>query len=126
LGVDELPNGWVVLFLLYCKHLKEELVKIDYLDKFMFTQIKEKYGSMRLYNNGYPKESRVGELEYIFEHLSTYVCTECGKIAKYETPGWIMELCESCYKEHYMSIYVKDKNKNRKRRKNYFVIINGW
>ena len=49
LGVGDLPYGWERLFLLYCKHLKVELDKFNFTDKFRFSQIKEKYGDMRLY-----------------------------------------------------------------------------
>ena len=125
-GLGDLPNGWERLFLLFCKHLKEELDKFDFTNKFRFSQIKEKYGSMRLYNNGYPRDSRVSELGYIFEHLSTYICEYCGEPAKYETPGWITEECESCYKEHYLTQYQENKNKYRLSRKNFYVKIIGY
>lgn len=36
LGVDELPEGWVRLFLLFCKHLRKDLILHKYLDKFRF------------------------------------------------------------------------------------------
>lgn len=81
---------------------------------------------MRLYNNGYPRDSLVSELTYIFEHLSTYVCEDCGKVANYETPCWITYLCESCYKNSYSQLYASDKNSNRLRRKRYFVDVRGW
>ena len=116
LGVDELPEGWVRLFLLYCKHMRSELMKSNYLDKFRFTQIKEKYGDMRLYNNGTPKDSSCYDLEYIYGHLSTYVCENCGKPAKYESRGWIAQECE----EH------KSKDSIKKKKKNYTITIIGF
>lgn len=125
-GVGDVPRGWERLFLLFAKHLKIELDKYHYTDKFRFTQIKEKYGSLRLYNSGYPKDSNVSELEYIFEHLSTYVCEDCGRIAKYETPGWITELCDSCFKTSYQSLYLEQRSKYKLRRKNYTVKVSGW
>ena len=93
LGVGDLPYGWERLFLLYCKHLKVELDKFNFTDKFRFSQIKEKYGDMRLYNNGYPKDSKCSDLEAIYGLLSTYICQECGKPAKYESRGWIAQEC---------------------------------
>ena len=81
---------------------------------------------MRLYNNGYPKDSNVHELEYIYEHLSTYICEDCGRVAKYETPGWITELCESCYKTSYQSVYIENKNENKMKRKIFYVKIRGF
>ena len=107
LGVGDLPYGWERLFLLYCKHLKVELDKFNFTDKFRFSQIKEKYGDMRLYNNGYPKDSKCSDLEYIYSHLSTYVCQECGKPAKYESRGWIAQECE----EHKSDNSIKKGNR---------------
>lgn len=116
LGVGDLPYGWERLFLLYCKHLKVELDKFNFNDKFRFSQIKEKYGDMRLYNNGYPRDSKCSDLEYIYSHLSTYVCQECGKPAKYESRGWIAQECE----EH------KSDNSVKKGNRSYKVIIIGF
>ena len=42
LGQYEIPWGWFRLFLLYCKNIRELLEKANYLNKFQFTQIKEK------------------------------------------------------------------------------------
>lgn len=125
-GIGDLPVGWERLFLLFCKHLRNELDKFNYTDKFSFSQIKEKYGSMRCYNNGYPRDSRVSELESIYEHLSTYICEYCGKPAKYETPGWITEECENCYREHYLTQYLEDKNKYKLKRKHFYIKIVGF
>lgn len=116
LGVGDLPYGWERLFLLYCKHLKIELDKFTFTDKFRFSQIKEKYGDMRLYNNGYPKDSKCFDLESIYSHLSTYICQECGKPAKYESIGWIAQECE----EH------KSKNSAKKSNRSYKVIITSF
>jgi hypothetical protein len=44
-----------------CEELKQELIKFNYLDNYEITQIKEKYGSLRWYDNGNP----IGKLELI-------------------------------------------------------------
>lgn len=93
-GVGDLPYGWERLFLLYAKHLKIELDRHNFTDKFRFSQIKEKYGDMRLYNEGFPKNSDCLKLEYIYSYLSTYVCQTCGKPALYQSRGWIEQECE--------------------------------
>ena len=125
-GVGELPKGWEKLFLLFCKNIRPELEKFNFIKEFSFCQIKEKYGSMRLYNNGYPQDSRIGELSYIYEHLSTYICEDCGTPAKYETPGWITELCESCYKNNYLNAYVESPSNHKIKRKSFIISIKGW
>lgn len=122
LGVDELPQGWVRLFLLYCKHMRKELILHKYLDKFRFSQIKEKYGDMRLYNNGVPRDSKCLDLEYIYSHLSTYVCQQCGKPAKYTTMGWVEQLCRDCFSkacpnENLDKTYCKNGNRS------YYITI---
>ena len=74
---------------------------------------------MRLYNFGYPAKSRVAELEYIFEHLSTYVCEDCGDVATHTTEGWITQLCKKCFQASYIS--TVDLDKYKKKRKDYTV-----
>lgn len=53
---DELPEGWRKAF---CPQIWDELKaileKANYINEFRFAQIKEKYGTLRLYHNGVPK-----------------------------------------------------------------------
>jgi hypothetical protein len=56
--LDEIPDGWKVAFgFKLCEELREALVEADYLDKFRFSQIKEKYGRLCLYNFGVPEKA---------------------------------------------------------------------
>lgn len=91
-GLAELPNGWHELFLQMCSDLRQELVKCDYLDKFRFTQIKEKFGEMRCYTNGAPES--VDTIIDKYTIMSRYVCCVCGKPANYITQGWIEPYCK--------------------------------
>lgn len=60
--LDSMPEGWRIAFgIQMCEELKQELIKFDYLDKYEITQIKEKFGSLRWYDNGYP----IGKLELV-------------------------------------------------------------
>ena len=122
-GVGELPVGWNKLFLLFCKHLRKALINSNYLDKFRFTQIKEKYGYMNLYNNGYPDGCKAYELIHIYEHLSSYVCQSCGKIAKYTTEGWIEQCCDMCFSNKH-KVGDKDKIIYKKHKKSFKIIVN--
>jgi len=91
---NELPNGWFRLFLMYCKYIRPHLVQADYLYDFSFSQLKEKWGMMCLYNMGYPES-----IEYLtrtFEAYSKYVCSICGDAATVETFGWVRHLCNDC------------------------------
>ena len=54
---DEIPQGWWKFFgLAYLDDLKEVLEKYNFLDKFRFLQVKEKFGELRAYNGGAPEE----------------------------------------------------------------------
>jgi len=94
-GDREVPDGWMRLFLLYCKAIRPALVNDNYLEQFRFSQVKEKYGSMRLYDFGAPKEVR--DQEWLYSGYSEFVCQRCGNFAKYRTSYWVEQLCEQCY-----------------------------
>ena len=95
-GEYELPEGWLKLFLLYCKNIRCSLAETNMLNKFRFSQLKEKYGRMRLYNMGVPKNSNITILTMLYECYSTQVCHVCGKLARYKSLGWIEPWCETC------------------------------
>lgn len=57
-----------------------------------FTQIKEKFGGLRLYG--------AGGLELPLESLSYHICEECGSSNEIGyTQGWIKTLCKKCATE---------------------------
>lgn len=91
----DLENGWAKAFGydLICD-LKEVLVKTNCLDKYRITQIKEKYGTLRWYDYGAPKE--VLDIINKYEQLSYETCIHCGKPSEYVTLGWINYLCKDC------------------------------
>ena len=107
----EVPDGWRKAF---CPQMWDELKaileKADYVDKFRFIQIKEKYGQLRLYWQGAPNEiyEEVSAWEEKYLQLSEKVCIHCGKPAKYMSLGWISPWCEDCVKE--LREYVIDLN----------------
>ena len=97
-GFHELPEGWTRLFLLFCKNLLPHLENSSLLDKFYFTQLKEKYGTMRIYTSVLPES--VDFLVSLYENFSKQVCSKCGNPAKYHTKWWIEYLCENCIDTH--------------------------
>ena len=96
-GEYDLPNGWHRLFLQMCEDIRGPLIKAGCLDKFRFSQIKEKYGTMRCYNFGAPKE--VDDIISKYEYISQFICQKCGKPATWETSGWIASYCDDCIGE---------------------------
>lgn len=94
-GQHDLPDGWARLYLMFCKAIKPYLVNANILYSFMFTQVKEKYGTMRLYNNGYTADML--PIIMLYEGFSEYVCEDCGDFATKQTTHWIGSYCYTCY-----------------------------
>ena len=101
-GEYEMPEGWRKAF---CPEIWDELKaileKADYVDKFRFVQIKEKYGTLRLYYDGVPEKiyAEIEAWESKYEDLSEKTCICCGKSAKYRSINWISPWCEDCAKK---------------------------
>lgn len=109
---EEIPKGWRKAFGKYLlKELKESLVKHDYLDGFRFSQIKEKWGSLCLYNFGAPEETH--NVIHKYEYLSGFICMRCGKP---DTPiidnyGWYEPICKCCYEKQLKKFEEKGRYK---------------
>ena len=112
---DEIPAGWRKAFCPQMwEELKEILTKADYVNKFRFVQIKEKYGQLRLYWQGAPNEiyDEVSAWEDKYLELSEKVCIDCGEPVKYMTLGWVNFICEDCAKKsNYVCIKIEDIDK---------------
>lgn len=91
---DDVPDGWRALFLQCCEDLKTQLIADNQLQTFRFCQIKEKYGTLRMYNYGC--SSAAQSILDKYEWLSQFVCISCGKPATVETRGWISPFCDEC------------------------------
>ncbi len=73
----------------------DSIRKKDWAKNVYWTDIKEKYGQLRLYATTTEKVQRVLSK---YECASIGYCESCGKPARYMTSGWISFLCEDCYK----------------------------
>ena len=92
---DLLPDGWRKAFgPALLKDLKAALKKHPY--DFYFTDIKEKYGTLRLYANAYSDE--VQEVLSHYEGLSSKYCINCGEPATYHFGYYY--LCRLCLLEN--------------------------
>ena len=101
--LDWLPEGWRKAF---GDQLAEDIaraLKADKIKKSKWAKsvywydIKEKYGTLRLYAS---TTDKVQEVLDKYEAMSYGYCIECGKPARYITEGWISYQCETCAKEH--------------------------
>ena len=104
--------GWSKAFGdIYLEELGDELDRLGITNHFQIIQVKEKYGSLRVYTNGAPQP--VYDIIDKFEAISEHVCYECGAL---DVPiiddfGWYQPLCEECYNKHVQSLserYGKD------------------
>lgn len=104
---DDVEKGWRKLFLQMCEDIREPLIKANYLNKFRFTQIKEKYGTLSCYNNGAPDE--VHRIIHKYEYMSQFVCVECGSTdAEEYADGWICPYCPKCAKQRKLHRHVNN------------------
>lgn len=111
--LDEVPDGWIDLFLLMCEDLREQLIKDKFLDKFVIYQVKEKFGKLRLSTSGYSE--KVGRIIRDYEYISQFVCYKCGKSAKlYDIHHYTLPYCKSCLKEYKKKLKTKYIKKPKK------------
>jgi hypothetical protein len=60
-----------------------------------YSQIKEKFGNLRVYTNAFSK--RIDKIVSEAELKSSKICEECGKPGKSCDPnGWMLTLCSTC------------------------------
>lgn len=97
--LDEMPEGWKKAFgELICEDIKSLLIKHNFLDEYVVTQIKEKFGSLRWYDNFFNEEHY--HLINKYEHISKHTCINCSKFnVKTYNFSWIIPLCEDCAKD---------------------------
>jgi hypothetical protein len=62
--------------------------------QLVFTQIKEKFGTLTVYSAGGDEYCR-GAID-MAEGLSSRICEDCGNPGKIRPGGWIRTLCDTC------------------------------
>lgn len=96
---DWFPEGWRRNFgLKMCNELKKALKQNNYLKEYHINDIKEKWSTLRVYDQGSPNGCS-HEIIDKYEDISYKTCINCGMSAKYHTRGWIIPLCEDCISE---------------------------
>ena len=110
---DAVAPGWNKAFgKQYLKELKKQLKKDKMLYKWRITDIKEKFGTFRLYCN-YGSDELYNIINK-YEELSWNTCIKCGKPATYTSKGWISPYCDDCVNKDTPDRYTKrtEENKN--------------
>jgi hypothetical protein len=76
---DDVPIGWKRAFgKIMLEEYREVLIRKHYLKEFQWVQVKEKYGTLRLYSNAAPME--VLDLESKYDYISGFFCISCGRM----------------------------------------------
>ena len=109
---DCIYKGWKKGFGKFLlEDLREACLKTNFLDKLQFSQIKEKYGRLCLYNFGAPQE--VHDVIQKYEFISQYICYYCGSPEStiVDDYGWYLPVCKCCW----------DKNNKERAEKGYMI-----
>lgn len=108
--LDDMPKAWRDKFgLQMCEEIRDILLKADYLDKYQVVQIKEKFGSLRWYDNGVPEliARKLYDCIDKYEALSADTCFDCGASPTVaHTKGWIVYLCIHCAQKHDNIVWI--------------------
>ena len=100
---DDVPIGWKRAFgKIMLEDYRKVLIRNNYLDEFQWIEVKEKYGTLRLYSYSAPEE--VLDLELKYDYISRHICICCGRInVATVTDGWVELLCEDCYNKRILN-----------------------
>lgn len=83
-----IPEGWESI-------AKEMINKCEEIDpSYEIFDMKEKYGSLRIYSN--TGSEKIIEIEQQYESISSKICCRCGKPATKISTGWILPFCDNC------------------------------
>ena len=96
----ECGDGWLPLIEDAKTIISKYNLKHPELEKIEFTQIKEKWGGLRIYLNHYIPE--IYEQIRKLENISFEICEHCGtnkNVTSEYTHGWVMTLCNDCRKK---------------------------
>ena len=99
--VDMVPNGWHNLIVNMSSEIIEYLRKQNF-DSYLFhiDQLKEKFGSIRLYYSlhyaDHSDDEGIDAIIQKYEELSEHTCCICGSEATLMSKGWICPYCEDC------------------------------
>lgn len=93
-------NGWDKTFgQMFMDELGAAIKEAGQKD-YMIVQIKEKYGSARLYDSG--STEKVERIIDKYGIISQNICMDCGHEAPMiNNAGWIMPMCSTCYRKYF-------------------------
>ena len=94
--LDDMPDGWRNAFgEEMCEEILEELISTNTLETYRIIQVKEKFGSLRWYDEG-GSDRIFWEIVPKYAARSMQTCIHCGKPATKKSTGWISPWCDAC------------------------------
>jgi hypothetical protein len=89
-------DGWAWLIYRALEWIERELKELgeDY-DSFHCSQIKEKFGELRIYMYGIT--DKISEICETAQEISKIICEECGRPGKIRPDKWVVTRCDNCY-----------------------------
>ena len=95
----EIGKGWMPLLIELIDKIQMLVNNNPEYADVEILQVKEKYGSLRVYLNYYYKE--IEELIQEYEEKSCYICEECGGKGEIRNiNNWYTALCDKHYAEY--------------------------
>lgn len=105
--LDAMPDGWLKAFGEdMCFEIRDVLDETEDEDfEYRILQIKEKWGALRWYDSGAPKDiyDKLRAVLRKYEDISAHTCIHCGAPATRISAGWISPWCDECAKDFYYS-----------------------
>ena len=117
---EDIPKGWRIAFgLQMMEDIRDELIRVSCIDNFRVDQIKEKFGGLRFYYGGVPRESNISHIVEAYSLISESICIKCGKLdVPMVNSGWISPYCRDCWNgilQHHLEYYKReDKEADKK------------
>lgn len=107
--LDAMPVGWRKAFgIQMCQDIRTQLKKDHCLYQYRIVQIKEKFGTLRWYDECSSKA--IQDIIQKYEDLSWNTCINCGKPSTKITNGWISPYCDECFPKNHFASQVKINN----------------
>ena len=102
--LDDMPDGWRLAFGdEMVERIQKELERFDYVDKYFISQIKEKYGSLRWYDDGVPYK--------LSEKYRELYCNLYNIEGKINIPKTLEgEVLKEHFRSHYISLFDREKH----------------
>ncbi len=92
----ECGDGWLPIIEELFAGFQELADRDGTAGRFRVTQVKEKYGTLRVYHNGGEEYEALVEKA---EALSEVTCDVCGQQGTMRDDGWVMVRCDGCYRK---------------------------